>query len=207
MVAYCATTLQGATCANSRCAYNHDVFYCSPCGRSFPASLRVQHQNAPSHLRNVAAIGSPVPSTPRSPLSQSPFSDLPSAPIANAYRPSGRNTPAPVDPRVSVSDEGGLDFVVDGTGSADNPSFRSINHFIVIEKTDVKTGLAVQSMKLTPSPNPWCESVKSLHPSSHFLSAALLRVYSENRSTFKKARHERSRCHSRLRVSVLFEGP
>ena len=161
MVAYCATTLQGATCVNSRCLYNHDVFRCEPCGRSFPASLLVQHQSAQLHLRNVAAKGSPVPSTPRRspPLSQSPFSDLLSAPTTKTYRPPGRDTPAPhVDPRVTLSNEGGLDFVVDGTGSADNPSFRSINHTIVV-KTDVKTGLTMPSMKLTPSPSPWCESV------------------------------------------------
>jgi hypothetical protein len=161
MVAYCATTLQGGTCVNSRCSYNHDVFHCEPCGRSFPASLLVQHQSARLHLRNVSANGSPVPSTPRSPpLSQSPFSDLLSAPLASGYRPSERNTPATdVDPRVAVSDEGGLDFVVEGTGSADNPSFRSISHSIVIEKTDVVSSLIVPSMKLRPSPNPWCESV------------------------------------------------
>jgi len=161
MVAYCATTLQGATCVNSRCPYNHDVFHCKPCGRSFPVALLVHHHSGQLHIRNVAANGSPVPSTPRSPpLSQSPFSDLLSAPSTNTYRPSGRDTPAPnVDPRVTVSGEGGLDFAVDGTGSADNPSFPSINHTIVIEKTDVKSSLTVQSMKLTPSPNPWCESV------------------------------------------------
>ncbi len=157
MVAYCATTLQGATCVNSRCPYNHDVFRCEPCGRSFPASLLVQHQSAQQHLRNVAANVSTVPSTPRSPLSQSPFSDLLSAPIANTYRPSERNTPD-VDPRVTVSDEVGLDFIVDGTGSP-YPSFRSISHTIVIEKSDVMSSLTVQSMKLTPSPNPWCGSV------------------------------------------------
>ncbi|KAF8500418.1 hypothetical protein F5888DRAFT_1387107 [Russula emetica] len=156
MVAYCATTLQGATCVNSRCAYNHDVFHCEPCRRSFPASLLVQHQSAQLHLRNVAANGSPVPSTPRSPpLSQSTFSDLLSAPTANTYRPPGRNTPAPdVDPRVTVSDEGGLYFVVDGTGSADNPSFPSTSRTIVIERTDVISSLTVRSMKLTPSPSP-----------------------------------------------------
>ena len=163
MVAYCATKLQGATCVNGRCPYNHDIFHCVPCGRSFPALLLVQHQSSQQHLRNVAAKGSSVPSTPRSaPLSQSSFSDLLSAPTAsaNTNRPSGRNTPArDVKPRVIVSDEGGLDFVVDGTGSADKPSFPSISHNIDIEKTDVISRLTVQSMKLTPSPNPWCVSV------------------------------------------------
>src|SRR5882757_9701811 len=138
MVAYCPTKLQGATCVNSQCPYNHDVFRCKPCGRSFPASLLAQHHSAQLHLRNVAANGSTVPSTPRSsPLSQSPFSDLLSAPITNTYRPSERN----VDPRVTVSNEGGLDFIVDGTGSAYNPSFRSIDHTIVVEKTHVMSTL------------------------------------------------------------------
>lgn len=179
MVAYCATTLQGATCVNSRCPYKHDVFHCEPCGRSFPASLFIQHQSARQHVRNVTANPSPAPSTPRStPLSQSPFSDLLSAPTANTYQPSRPKTPAPnVDPRVALSNEGGLDFVVNGTGSADNPSFPPTSHTIVIEKTDVECSLTIPSMKLTPSPNPWCESVHLPYSGSHFYLAALLRVY------------------------------
>jgi hypothetical protein len=170
MVAYCATTLQGATCVNSRCSFNHDVFHCELCERSFPASLLAQHQSAQLHLRNVAANASPAPSTPRSPpapntprsppLSQSSFSELLSAPTANIFRPPGRSTPAPdADPRVNVSDEDGLYFVVDGTGSAENPSFPFKSHTLVIERASVTYSLTVQSMKLTPSPNPWCVSV------------------------------------------------
>jgi len=155
VAAYCATTLQGATCVNSRCPYNHDVFHCEPCGRSFPASLRVQHQSAQRHLQNVAANISPVPSTPRSPLSPYPSSDLLSAPTANVFQPPGPG----VDPRITVSDEGGLYFAVDGTGSAHNPSFPSMSRTIVIKKTDVTSSLTVQSMKLSPSPNPSCVTV------------------------------------------------
>ena len=211
MVAYCATTLQGATCVNNRCQYSHDVFQCKPCGRSFPSSLFTQHESSPQHLRKVASEGplipstpqpipstprpvphtlrpvpgtprsvpstlQPIPGTPRSvpstlpipsssrpvssapqspPLSQSPFSDLLSAPTSNTSRPSRSNTPD-ADPRVTVSDEGGLDFVAEGVG-AEPTLFPSISHTILVEKTNVPSGLAVQSMKLIPSPNPWCD--------------------------------------------------
>jgi hypothetical protein len=153
MVAYCATKLQGAKCVDSRCQYSHDIVHCKPCGRSFPASLLPLHQNNEQHLRSVASNGHPKTSTPRS-LSQSP---LP-APSSSTSRPSGGNTPT-IDegPRVTVSDEGGLVFVAEGMETADGPSFSSISHTILIEKTNVLSSLAVQSMKLTPSPNPWCE--------------------------------------------------
>ena len=207
MVAFCATTLQGATCVNNRCQYSHDVFHCKPCGRSFPSSLFTQHESSPQHLRKVASESplipstpQPIPSTPRSvpktprpvpstlqpipgtprsvpgtlpvpstsqpipstpqspPLSQSPFSDLLSAPTSNTSRPSRSNTPASdVGPRVTVSDEGGLDFVAEGVGPTEPTSFPSISHTILVEKTNVPSGLAVQSMKLIPSPNPWCD--------------------------------------------------
>ena len=184
MVEYCSTTLQGATCVNSRCPYSHDVFHCEPCGRSFPASLLVQHHRAQKHLRNIAsnANGSSVSSTPRSPpLSQSAFSDLLSAPSAYTSRPlaSRPNTPTlNADPRVTVSDGDGLNLVVKGTGTADNPSFPSISHTIVIEKTDVISSLTVQSMKLKPSPNRLCVLVWLLYSSSHsFFSWQLCRAF------------------------------
>jgi hypothetical protein len=157
MVAYCATILQGATCVDSRCSYSHDVIYCQPCGRSFPASLLPQHQNSQQHRRGVASNGPPIPSTPQPALSQSPFSDLLSAPSSHASRLSGSDTPtSDVDPRVAVSDEGGLDFVAEGMGTADDHSFPSISYTILIENTKVPS-LTVQSMNLTPSPNPWYE--------------------------------------------------
>ena len=157
--AYCATTLQGATCVDNRCTYSHDVFHCKPCGRSFPASLLVQHQSSQQHLRSVAvasaANGPPNPSTPLSPLSQS---GLLSAPTSNTSRPSGGNTPTPDEgPRVTVSDEGGLDFVAEGMGVIGVPSFPPVTYTITIEKTNVMSSLVVQSLNLTPSPSPWCE--------------------------------------------------
>ena len=164
MVAYCSTTLLGATCADSRCPYSHDVFQCKPCGRSFPTSLFTQHESSQQHLRNAAASvasnGHSIPSTPLSPppKSASPFSDLLSARSSSPSRPSRTNTPASDGgPRVTVSDEGGIDFVAEGIGTADNISFPAIKHTIRIEKTNVTSSLNVLSMKLTPSPNPWCE--------------------------------------------------
>ncbi len=272
MVAYCATTLQGATCINNRCPYSHDVFYCQPCGRSFPASLLVQHERAQQHLRKVAsnASGSSVPSTLGSPLSQSLFSDLLSAPTSNSSRPSGRNTPVPstpqsprlsqsqfsdllstpststsrlpwriipvpspprspplsqsqsqssdllstpsentsrpserntpttnVDPRVTVSDEGGLDFVAEGTGTAANPKFPSFSRTIVIKKTDLISNLFVQSMKLTPSPNPWYKLVWLLYSGSHvFLDSFVARLLGKTtevqKGTARKIEHGRA---------------
>jgi hypothetical protein len=81
-----------------------------------------------------------------------------SAPTSNTSRPSGSNTPtSDVGQRVTVSDEGGLDFVAEGVGITDDPSFPSISHTILIEKTNGTSSLIVQSMNLIPSPNPWYE--------------------------------------------------
>ncbi|KAH9989202.1 hypothetical protein BJV77DRAFT_693730 [Russula vinacea] len=59
-----------------------------------------------------------------SPFSQSPFSDLLSAPTSNTSRPSRSNTPASdVGPRVTVSDEGGLDLSQRGWDPQNLPRF------------------------------------------------------------------------------------
>jgi hypothetical protein len=62
------------------------------------------------------------------------------------------------DPRVEISHEDGLDFIVERTGSAADPSFPSISHIIRIEKIIAMSSLVIQSMVLimTPSPTPWC---------------------------------------------------
>ena len=57
----------------------------------------------------------------------------------------------------TVSHEDGLDFVAEGTGSAANHSFPPISHTISIENTSSLSSLSVKSMKLEPSPSPWCE--------------------------------------------------
>jgi hypothetical protein len=58
------------------------------------------------------------------------------------------------DPRFTVSDEGGLDFIVEGMGDAENPSFSSASHTIVITKTEERSSIFVTSLALSPLPNP-----------------------------------------------------
>jgi hypothetical protein len=90
--------------------------------------------------------------------SQSPFSDPLSAPSSHTSRPSGGSTPT-VDEgqRVTVSDEGGLDFVAERMGAADYSLLPSVTRTILIEKTNVVSSLTIHSINLTPYPNPWCE--------------------------------------------------
>jgi hypothetical protein len=61
------------------------------------------------------------------------------------------------DPRVVVSDEGGLDFIVEGTMNAKNPSFSSTDIIVSITKTEVLSYLSVQSVAVAPLPNSSCE--------------------------------------------------
>jgi hypothetical protein len=63
------------------------------------------------------------------------------------------------DPRVTVSHEDGLDFFVEGTGSATHPAFSSINHTLSIEKIGigVKSALSVESVTLSPPSGSWYE--------------------------------------------------
>ncbi|KAI0290984.1 hypothetical protein BC826DRAFT_513178 [Russula brevipes] len=75
--AYCATTLQGDTCVDSRCSYSHDISCCEPCGRSFPASLFEEHMNGNSHLEKVVPKLPPLRVLPGNPLLQSQFCQLP----------------------------------------------------------------------------------------------------------------------------------
>jgi len=118
-VPYCATTLQGDTCVDSRCQYRHDISQCKPCGHSFPASLLNLHQSGRAHLENVASNRSTNSSTPQysrpsqpapppeptPPPSRSPLStDRPSIPVAELP--------------ITVSHEDGLNFVAEGTGTA-----------------------------------------------------------------------------------------
>jgi hypothetical protein len=58
-----------------------------------------------------------------------------------------------------VSHEDGLDFVVEGTGSATRPAFSSIDHTVSIEKTGVRSALSVESVTLSPSSGSWYESL------------------------------------------------
>jgi len=162
-VAYCATTLQGDTCTDSRCQYLHDVVRCGPCDGSYPASLFYQHLSGRLHLDNVASNGSTGSSTSQHPLSsQHTPPDPQPTPLQTTSPPSqaisGPSTLTP-DPlgRVIVSHEDGLDFIVEGTGTATRPCFPVVDHNISIEKTAEASGLSVESMTLTSSTGQWCE--------------------------------------------------
>ena len=115
--------------------------YCELCGchlsSNLPNSLALaQHNQGRRHLRNVAAIGIPNPATPDQP----PPPDAP-------------------DPRVTVSHEDGLDFVVEGIEVAGELSFFPVEQTIFIESTQVASSLSVLSLRLIrPSSTPasWC---------------------------------------------------
>lgn len=160
-VAYCATTLQGETCTDSRCQYLHDVVRCEPCGRSYPASLFNQHLSGKLHLDNVASNGSTDSITSQHPLlSQHTPPHLQPTPLQTTLPPSqaisGPSTSA-ADPlgRVIVSHENGLDFIVEGTGAATCPCFPVVNHNVSIEKKAELSSLSVESMSLVSSTGQW----------------------------------------------------
>lgn len=165
-VAYCATTLQGDTCVDSRCQYRHDTVRCEPCGRSFPASMSDQHRSGRFHLQNVTSNGFTDPNTSQHPgLSRPGSPTIEPSPLKNISPPSTR-TSSPsilaVDLPVTVSHEDGLDFVAEEM-AADH-SFPSISRTISIENTSLSSDVSVKSMKLTPSMSPWCEwSDDSIH--------------------------------------------
>ena len=156
---YCASTLQGETCANSRCQYRHDVVHCEPCGRSFPASLLDQHKSGRLHRGKVASNGSTnLDTSQHARSSQSVPLNPESIPPHRSSSLSGEGGSIPAAGLlITVSHEDGLDFVAEGTGSATDHSFPSIGHTISIENTSSKSNLFVKSMKLAASPNQWCE--------------------------------------------------
>ena len=181
-VPYCATTLQGDPCANSRCQYLHDVVHCEPCGRSYPASLFSQHQNGKLHQEKAASkdpthqntTQTSCPSQPTTPNPEpTPLSR--SSPLVSGGSPS---TPA-ADLPITMSHEDGLDFVAEGTRSAADRSFPSIN--ISIENTSSLHNISVKSMKLEPSPSPWCEWSGDRIQFLTFLLTAFLPLYLESR--------------------------
>lgn len=133
------------------CPHRHDISRCEPCGCSFPASLLGQHRSGKKHLRNVAAAnGTTDPVTPHQP--PPPPSNLPHSqpmPLPSASSPAIRiPTSITTDPRVTVSHEGGLDFVVNGTEHAGQPSFPPVEHTILIEKTQVLSSLSMPVVRL-----------------------------------------------------------
>ena len=156
---YCASTLQGETCPNSRCQYRHDVIRCEPCGRTYPASLLSRHKSGRFHQGNVAANGSNNPDISQHPRPSRPASLNPEPiPSQRSSSLSGKSGSIPAaDIPITVSHEDGLDFVAERTGSAAGHSFPSISHTISIENTSSLSNLSVESMKLIASPSQWCE--------------------------------------------------
>jgi hypothetical protein len=161
MVSYCPTALAGGTCTDGPCRKRHDISRCEPCGSSFPASLLGQHRSGKKHLRNVAAQGTTNQVTPHQPP---PPSNLPnsqhiSPPSATSPSIRSLNTTTP-DPRVAVSHEDGLDFVVEGTEDAGQPSFSPFKQTILIAKTEVLSSLTIPKVRLlraTGTPASWYE--------------------------------------------------
>ena len=187
-VAYCATTLQGETCTDSRCQYLHDVVRCEPCGRSYPSSLFNQHVSGRLHLDKVASNGPtdsttsqlPLPSPRAPPIPQPtlPKTTPPHAPpILQPTPPTPpQTTPPPSQAisgpsvptadllgRVIVSHEGGLDLIVEGTGPTTCPYFPIVNHNVSIKKTAEVSSISVESMTLASSTGQWCELIWCLH--------------------------------------------
>ena len=164
MVGYCPTALAGGTCTDGPCRNRHDISRCEPCGCSFPASLLKQHRSGKKHLQNVAAQGTTNPVTPHQPPPPTSTSNLanpqhisPSSAPPPSVCASNPNTP---DPRVTVSHEDGLDFIVEGTEGAGQTSFSPVKHTILIEKTQVLSSLSILNVRLSPAtgtPASWYE--------------------------------------------------
>jgi hypothetical protein len=156
MVAYCTTALGGGTCTDIECPQRHDISRCESCNCAFPTPLLSQHQSGKKHLHNVASNGPPNSGTTwQSPSSQPGPPNAQLAPPPNTTPlSSGRALMPTADPRFTVSDEGGLDFIVEGMGDAENPSFSSANHTIVITKTEERSRIFVTNLVLSPLPNP-----------------------------------------------------
>jgi hypothetical protein len=196
-VPYCATTLQGETCIDTRCQYRHDVVQCEPCGHAYPASLFNQHQSSGSHLRNVASNGSTHTSTSQHPHPSQRAPPNPESTPSRSLSPLSGGGPSisrfsATDLPVTVSHEDGLDFVAERTGTAADHSFPNISHTLSIENSSLLSNLIVQSMKLTPSPNSRCERFGGCIQCLIFLLAAFLRLYLERRRRFNKGRDARS---------------
>ena len=151
MVTYCATSLSGDTCVDDECPQRHDLLRCALCECAFPIASLEPHLNGRRHLRalnslNAASNGSPDPGSPSQSLPSQPGSlDIESTSLTRADLP------------VTVSDEGGLEFFVEGIGDTESPSFSSASHTISITKTDVDSRISVLSVALAPFPNSQCE--------------------------------------------------
>jgi hypothetical protein len=131
---------------------------CDPCGCSFPAHLLGQHSSGKKHLRNVAANNPGAPYRP--PLQPSSLPNSQPDSIPSTSSPAiGVPIPITSDPRVTVSHESGLDFVVEGTEIAGRTSFPPVELVILIEKTQVLSSLSIPALRLvrtSDTPASWC---------------------------------------------------
>ncbi len=149
---YCITAQRGGTCNNSKCSLRHDVMRCELCNCSFPLGSLLQHETGRHHLQNVESNGarSSAPSQRTSTIQ-------PTLP-ADISPPAGGNTSTrDTDPRVNVSGEDGLYFLVEGSGAPTNPFFPPNTRKILIEKTNESSSLSLQTINLTPPFGSWCE--------------------------------------------------
>ncbi|KAH9005655.1 P-loop containing nucleoside triphosphate hydrolase protein [Lactarius hatsudake] len=104
------------------------------------------HNKGRNHLRNATAIIVPNLVTPHQPPPLP--SNLPNSQPAPPSAPTSVPTPGTSDPRVLVSHENGLDFVVEGAEVGGKPSFSPVKHTILIEKTQVLSSLSVSVVRL-----------------------------------------------------------
>ena len=138
------------------------VTYCELCDCHFPDSpeyLNI-HNIGKKHRRNLAARATSNPVTQRlSPPPSIPRSQPVSPPLISPPVISGPSATTS-DPRVTVSHESGLDFEVEGTEIAGQPSFPSVDLAIRIEKTEVLSSLSVSTVECRPAPGTpdlWCD--------------------------------------------------
>ncbi|KAI0253350.1 hypothetical protein BJV78DRAFT_204673 [Lactifluus subvellereus] len=154
MVPYCPTILSGGTCTDAECPNGHDIYRCEPCNCTFPTPWLEKHQSGKKHLRNVASNRLPISGGPQQPTSQPGLPNAQSVPPPSTLPPSSGSVPThAADPRVIVSDEGGLDFTVEGSINAGNPSFSSADIIVSITKTAVLSSLSVNNVVVAPIPN------------------------------------------------------
>ncbi|KAF8267997.1 P-loop containing nucleoside triphosphate hydrolase protein [Lactarius quietus] len=126
------------------------VLCCEVCGCNFSPNSLAQHNKGKKHLRNAAAIVVPTPVTPHQPpLSASNLPNSQPASLPSVTSPAiSVPTPTTSDPRVTVSHENGLDFVVEGAEDAGQPSFSPVDHVIIVEKTQVLSILSISEVRL-----------------------------------------------------------
>ena len=158
MGSYYSTAPGDGIYAHGNCSNGHDILRSEFCNCSFPANSLGQHCSEKKHLQNIAA-NNPVnpyrPPLPQSNLSNSRAVSLPSIPSPAIDVP----VPIASNPRVKVSHESGLDFVVEGTEIAGQTSFRPVTLAILIEKTEVESSLSVSCLRLvrtSDTPESWC---------------------------------------------------